>query len=41
VNKEQRELRSDFKAVPSDLTLEQAEAMLKQSAIMTGRLERR
>lgn len=39
VNKEQHEVRSRFKAVPGNLTLEQAEALLKQSAIMTGRSE--
>jgi hypothetical protein len=34
VNKEQHEVRSEFRAVPGSLTLEQAEAMLKQSAVI-------
>lgn len=34
VDKEQHEIRSEFKAVPGSLTLEQAEAMLKQRAIV-------
>jgi hypothetical protein len=36
VNKEQHEVRSEFRAVPGSLTLEQAEAMLKQRAIIAG-----
>jgi ADP-glucose pyrophosphorylase len=36
VNKEQHEARSEFRAVPGDLTVEQAEAMLKQRAIIAG-----
>ena len=34
VSREQHEVRSGFKAVPASTTLEQAEALLKQSAVM-------
>jgi hypothetical protein len=36
VSKEQHEARSGFNAVPGNMTIEQAEALLKQSAAMTG-----
>lgn len=39
VNKEQNEVRSGFRAVPDTLTLEQAQALLKESAVMTSELE--
>jgi hypothetical protein len=39
VNKEQHEVRSGFRAVPESLTLEQAQTLLKESAVVTSELE--
>jgi hypothetical protein len=39
VNKEQREVRSSFRAVPESMTLEQARALLNERAVTTGQLE--